>query len=142
MAKKLNSLPYLRQACLTAGRQNSKVNFKNQFQKTKGRENLTTMLYYNKVKSLYRFFFYYLCVKNPFQFPNIHLTKKPRTSYVTISKNQCNPWQKNLTSCRQAGKIQKSILKVNFKKQFQKTKGRDNLTTMLYSSSVKKVCLF
>jgi hypothetical protein len=34
------------------------------------------------------------------------------------------------------GKGQKS--KGNFKNQFQKSKGRDNLTTMLYSSSVKK----
>ncbi len=124
-------------------RQNSKVNFKNQFQKSKGRDNLTTMLYSNKVKSLYRFFFYYLCVKKPSRFPNIHLTKKPRTSYVTISKNQCNPWQKNLAAFgRQAGKNQKSISKNNFKRQFQKSKGRDNLTTMLYFSSVKKVCLF
>lgn len=33
---------------------------------------------------------------------------------------------------------QKAISKVNFKSQFQKSKGRENLTTMLYSSSVKK----
>ncbi len=97
-------------------RQNSKVNFKNQFQKSKGRDNLTTMLYSNKAKRIYRFFFYDLYVK-PSQFPNIHLTKKPRTSYVTIGKNQCNPWQKNLAAFgrpagRQAGKNQKSISKV------------------------------
>ena len=106
----------------------SKVNFKKQFQKTKGRENLTTMLYSNKVKSLYRFFFYDLCVKSS-QFPNIQLTKKPRTSYVTIGKNQCNPWQKNLAPFgRQAGRqakiksqFQKSILKDNFKNQKAET---------------------
>ncbi len=38
--------------------------------------------------------------------------------------------------------FQKSISKGNYKSQFQKSKGRDNLTTMLYSSSVKKVYLF
>jgi hypothetical protein len=53
---------------------------------------------------------------------------------VTISKNQCNPWQKNLAAChafgrpagRQAGKIQKTISKVNFKSQFQKSISKIN----------------
>jgi hypothetical protein len=47
VAKKLSSLP--------AGRQNSKGNFKNQFQKSKGRDNLTTMLYSSSVKKVYLF---------------------------------------------------------------------------------------
>ena len=92
-------------------RQKSKVNFKNQFQKSKSRDNLSTMLYSNKVKRLYRFFFYYLCVKKTFPISTYRPNQKPRTSYVTISKNQCNPWQKNLAPCRQA----------KFKRQFQKS---------------------
>jgi hypothetical protein len=43
---------------------------------------------------------------------------------VTIGKNQCNPWQKNLAAFgRQAGR-QKS--KVNFKSQFQKSISKIN----------------
>ncbi len=55
-------------------RQNSKVNFKKQFQKSKGRENLTTKLYSNKVKPFIDFFMIYV-LKKPSQFPHIHLTK-------------------------------------------------------------------
>jgi hypothetical protein len=60
---------------------------------------------------------------------------------VTIGKNQCNPWQKNLAAFgRQAGKNQKSILKVNFKSQFQKSiskikrQGKPNYYAILQQS--------
>ena len=118
-------------------RQKSKGNFKSQFQKTisknkrQGKPNYYALL--QQSETLYRFFSMIYVLKKPSQFPNIHLTKKPRTSYVTISKNQCNPWQKNLAAC---------LPKAKLKRQFQKSKGRDNLTTMLYSSSVKKVYFF
>jgi hypothetical protein len=95
--------------CHAFGRQNSKGNFKSQFQKSKGRDNLTTMLYSNKVRPLYRFFFYDLCIKKTFPISTYTPNRKPITNYLTISKNQCNPWQKNLALKRQ---FQKSISKV------------------------------